>query len=238
MFGVNRVIGRKGRFRFNQAIMDSSAFKNIELGKGHMDVRRYALYADDVSENGQLDAVVSQDYMCEPFILRLAKKWGFSNGTVKHHQQLTIERYVDLCHWVQSGTYVMPVLQGYEPSEYLEHIDMYGDLLKPGMWIGVGSVCRRNGHPEEALAVFRAIKEAQPNNDHHAFGIKKTTLQQRESISLIDSADSLAKSLQERWRKWATGQGNSNDPHAALQYAREIDEIVRTHAAMNMLVGE
>ena len=35
------------------------------------------------------------------------------------------------------GVHLMPVLQGYLPSEYI------CDRLKEGMWVGIGSVCKR-----------------------------------------------------------------------------------------------
>ena len=41
--------------------------------------------------------------------------------------------------------YIMPVLQGYKPEEYIEHLNMYGSRPSLGAWVGVGSVCKRNG---------------------------------------------------------------------------------------------
>ena len=75
--------------------------------------------------------------MCEPWIIR---KTGLS---VAEHQCLTIERYDALLPLVQ-GVYVMPVLQGYMAEDYLRHLDMYGDRLSHGAYVGVGSVCKRN----------------------------------------------------------------------------------------------
>lgn len=83
-----------------------------------------------------VQAAAIQDYMCEPFILA---KTGM---TTTDHQRLTIERY-DACRVLTDKT-LLPVIQGFEPEEYVDHIEQYGDRLKNGHWVGVGSVCRRN----------------------------------------------------------------------------------------------
>lgn len=70
--------------------------------------------------------------MCEPAMLA---KTGL---TVADHQRLTIERYDALVPLV-GDVYLMPVLQGYRPDEYVSHIEQYGARLKPGMW---GVYCR------------------------------------------------------------------------------------------------
>ncbi len=51
----------------------------------------------------------------------------------------------------------MPVLQGYDPESYLAHLDLYGELLTPGQWIGVGSVCKRNTNPKQIEDILVAI---------------------------------------------------------------------------------
>jgi hypothetical protein len=45
--------------------------------------------------------------------------------------QVTIERYDALCRCDTGGIYIMPVLQGYSAREYLDHLDRYGDRLRP-----------------------------------------------------------------------------------------------------------
>ena len=49
----------------------------------------------------------------EPFIIA---KTGMS---VRQHQQLTVERYLALRACDTGGVYVMPVLQGFEPADYV-----------------------------------------------------------------------------------------------------------------------
>jgi hypothetical protein len=64
--------------------------------------------------------VVSQDYMCEPFML---KKTGLDIAT---HQRLTIERY-DVIRAVLAVP-IMAVVQGYDPSDYRRSLP-YSDML-------------------------------------------------------------------------------------------------------------
>jgi len=79
--------------------------------------------------------------MRERFILQ---KTGL---TIDDHQNITVERYSRLIDL--TNVYVMPVLQGYSPESYAAHVDRYGELLTPGQWVGVGSVCKRNGNPDQ-----------------------------------------------------------------------------------------
>jgi hypothetical protein len=51
--------------------------------------------------------------------------------TVADHQRLTIERYDALLACDVAGVRIMPVLQGYAPADYAEHVRAYGDRLKP-----------------------------------------------------------------------------------------------------------
>lgn len=64
--------------------------------------------------------------------------------TITDHQRLTIERYDELLR-CDTGVYIMPVLQGYAPKDYVSHVRQYGYRLAQGAWVGVGSVCKRNG---------------------------------------------------------------------------------------------
>ena len=117
----------------------------------------------------QIAVASCQDYMCEPFMLA---KTGL---TVLDHQRLTIERYdalVDELDRLFDGVVpfkVLPVLQGFTIADYLRHIDMYGDRLTLGMWVGVGSVCKRQGRPAVIEDLLCAIKEVRPDLRLHGF---------------------------------------------------------------------
>lgn len=182
---VNRLRGRKSAFAVRDWIMDSGAFTEISThGAYRHSVDEYAEQIKRWKGNGNLLAAVAQDWMCEPWII---DKTGLS---VERHQQLTIERY-DALIAADTGVYIMPVLQGYEPTDYVAHIRAYGERrLTPAMWVGVGSICKRNGDPRSIQAVLLAIRGERPDLKLHGFGLKTTALADpliRESLYTADS---------------------------------------------------
>lgn len=121
-------------------------------------------------------------------------------------ERLTIERYDAIRAALDPSLPLMPVLQGALPEHYVDHLRTYGDRLTFGMWVGVGSVCKRNGYPHEIAAVLRAIKADSPDLRLHGFGCKLTALSSAEVRAALHSADSLA------WSYAARKQGrNPND---------------------------
>lgn len=160
---VNRLVGRKSGFEVGDWIMDSGAFTQITRhGEFTMTPAEYAWEIHRWSRNGNLLAAVAQDYMCEPFVTRITGK------TVVEHQRMTIERY-DALMAEKPGVTILPVLQGLMPSDYARHVGMYDDRLGKGAWVGVGSVCKRNGTPVQVKAVLSAIKEVRPDARLHGF---------------------------------------------------------------------
>lgn len=194
-------------------IMDSGSFTTILKFGGYPEEPE--IYAEAIrhwSANGQLLAAVTQDYMCEPHMLAI------TGMTVEDHQRLTIERYDRLTACDLGGTYLMPVLQGYAPAEYVDHLLQYGERLAEGAWIGVGSVCKRNGDPASIEAVLLAIKRVRPDLRLHGFGLKKTALGSGLVRSLLFSADSMA------WSYAARREGrNANDINEAIAYQHAIE---------------
>jgi hypothetical protein len=149
--------------------------------------------------------------MCESFMLA---KTGL---TLKDHQRLTFERYDEILACDLGGTYLMPVLQGYAPEDYARHVHDYGDRLKPGAWVGVGSVCKRNGFPAAIAAVLEAIHSVRPDLRLHGLGVKKTSLADARVFDALYSADSMA------WSYAARKQGrNANDWREAARFAKQI----------------
>jgi hypothetical protein len=191
--------------------MDSGAFTELSThGRYRHSVEEYAAEANRWTSDPALQAVVAQDYMCEPFIL---EKTGL---TVADHQRLTIERYDALLPLVP-GNYVMPVLQGYTPADYLRHLEAYGARLWPCMWVGVGSVCKRNASPRAIEGILAAIKRARPDLRLHGFGLKTTALGLGTVRELLHSADSMA------WSYAARKQGrNANDWREAARFVGRI----------------
>ncbi|NJQ96739.1 MAG: hypothetical protein HC784_01550 [Hydrococcus sp. CSU_1_8] len=213
MISVNRIIKRKSPFKVNRWILDSGAFTRISSGKGHLPVDIYALEINRWSKNGDLAAAVVQDYMCESFILQI------TGLTIKEHQILTIQNYDKLIQ--KTNVYIMPVLQGYQNQDYLEHLDMYGDRLKYGSWVGVGSICKRNSNPGSIQSILMEIKTLRPDLKLHGFGIKSTSLKNPIIWDLLYSADSQAHGLSEGRSK--SKYVRANDPTTALKYASTIE---------------
>ena len=209
---VNRLRSRMSDFTVGKWLMDSGAFTEISThGRYRHDPSDYADQIRRWSNCGSLLAAVSQDWMCEPFIV---EKTGLS---VDEHQRRTVERYAALLS-ERLPVPVMPVLQGFEPEEYARHARLYGDLIPPRAWVGVGSVCKRNASPLAITRVLLAIREERPDLRLHGFGIKKTSLADGRVRSLLWSADSMA------WSWAARRQGrNANDWREAWAFNHSIE---------------
>lgn len=209
---VNRLRKRRKPVACPEWIMDSGAFTEIAThGRYRHSVEEYAAEINRWAQPGSgMVAAVAQDWMCEPWIV---KKTGLS---VAEHQRLTIERYDALLPLVH-GVYLMPVLQGYTAGDYLRHLDMYGDRLAHGAYVGVGSVCKRNGNVLSIERIMLAIKDARPDLRLHGFGLKSTALSSGLVRDLLYSADSMA------WSFAARRQGrNANDWREAKRFVEAI----------------
>ena len=216
MVSVNRLEHRKSGFPVGDWILDSGAFTRITRGRNHLSIKDYARNVRRWSWNGNLLAAVSQDYMCEPFVLNI------TGLTVADHQEMTTKRYLSLVPLV-APTYLMPVLQGFKPEEYVNHLHQYGDALMEGAWVGVGSVCKRNGTPDQVVKVLDAIQDVRPDLRLHGFGIKLTALAHPRVRDGLYSTDSMA------WSYGARIAGrNGNSPEEAVAYAQRVDDLWQT----------
>lgn len=215
---VNRLRKRKSAFMVGDWIMDSGAFTEIATFGGY----RYAgaEYAAEIrrwSKCGNLLAAVAQDYMCEAHMLA---KTGL---TIADHQRLTIERY-DALLAENTGVYILPVLQGYAPADYAAHVSQYGARLTPGMWVGVGSVCKRNGDRRAIEAVLLAIKTERPDLRLHGFGLKQAALSSGLVRDLLETADSMAWSFAARTARHHGDKTRSgNDWREAKRWVESIE---------------
>jgi hypothetical protein len=214
---------RKGSFPSRRWIMDCGGFTTIVLHGGYPHpVEEYAALIRRYAGNRQMLAAVSQDFMCEPFMLA---KTGL---TIADHQRLTIERYEALLACDVAGVRIMPVLQGYAPADYVSHVRQYGDRLMPRHWVGVGSICKRNTNPASIEAVLLAIKAERPDLRLHAFGVKLTALGSQLVRDLLFSADSMAWSFAARYE----GR-DANDIQEAVRYAKRIAQMpVQLHLGL------
>lgn len=212
MVSVNRLRDRVSDFSAGEWMLDSGAFSELkDHGRFRDSPEVYAAQATRWSRCGNMVAAVSQDYMCEPFIL---ERTGL---TTLEHQSLTISRYRKIRTAVPTEVYILPVLQGYWADEYLAHLNAYGDLIQPGQWVGVGSVCKRNADVGEIEHVLVTIHRARPDLRLHGFGVKLTALKSSLVRECLYSADSMA------WSYAARKQGrDSNDWREARQFAPRI----------------
>lgn len=212
---VNRLRRRVGDFEARDWIMDSGAFTEIStFGRYRHSTEEYASQIRRWRGCGNLVAAVAQDWMCEPWILQ---KTGL---TVLEHQRLTVQRLDELVA-NDPGVEVMPVLQGFAPADYVRHLELYGDRLGPGRYVGVGSVCKRNGDPAAVLEVLDAIHAVRPDLRLHGFGVKSTSLACPAIVARLYSADSMA------WSFAARKQGRDpNDWQEARRFEERILEAV------------
>ncbi len=214
---VNRVRGRRstvliGHENSGSALLDSGAFTELTTyGAYRHSVGEYAQEVKRLCKLMNLDACVAQDYMCEPFMLA---KTGLS---LADHQRLTIARYDELLTH-DLPCYVLPVLQGFAPSDYVDHIQAYGDRFDLNSWVGVGSVCKRNTDPGSVSRVLQAIKVKRPDLRLHGFGVKLTALKHPAVRDLLYSADSMA------WSFHARKNGRSaNDWREAFTFTQAVE---------------
>ena len=115
MLSFNILERRRSDFEAREWILDSGAFTRITTGRGHVPVSVYAEAITRWSTCGEMKAAVAQDWMCEPFVLDLTGK------TVAEHQRLSTLAFLQLRDKVPGRIYIMPVLQGYLPSDYASH---------------------------------------------------------------------------------------------------------------------
>ena len=193
MVSLNRLAHRKADFHPNHWIMDSSAFTRISSGKPHLPVAEYAAQINRWARCGTLEAAVAQDYMCEPFVLSVT---GLS---VREHQDLSTRNYLELLDQ-DPQAYIMPVIQGFTPAQYEQHVEQLSPHLPEGAWTGVGSICKRQGKPSAISAVLTAILKVRPDLKLHGFGVKTTALRQADIWDRLHSVDSAAWSYAARRR--------------------------------------
>ncbi|WP_375514351.1 hypothetical protein [uncultured Nostoc sp.] len=206
-------------------IIDSGAFSRIsrQYGyKNHLPTKTYAQIIWRFKNCCNLVAVVIQDYMCEEYILKIT---GLDIPT---HQKLTLHRYDRLIQELdklaqatgESPPYVMPVLQGYQPKDYLRHLDNYGSRLKTHDWVGIGSVCKRNSNPGSIWSIQNLLTK---DFRWHGFGVKKTALQDEAIRYSFYSVDSQAGSLGSYGKpRKLTKYQYANDWNHALYYRQSV----------------
>lgn len=185
----------RDRKRFDRArgpwSLDSGGFTELSM-YGEWRTPRYEYihacrtYRDLI---GNLQWAAPQDWMCEPFMLA---KTGL---TVYEHQVRTVMNFLQLAEEAPDVPFI-PVLQGWELSDYFRCIDMYAangvDLLSFDT-VGLGSVCRRQSDDEIAQVISHL---SATGIRLHGFGVKGSGI--RQYGWMLRSADSMAWSYRGR----------------------------------------
>lgn len=196
LFVSRRRLGRYGKWPVAAGSwsLDSGGFSELSLyGAWQTSLRKYVLEVDRANDEiGGLQWAAQQDWMCEPFIIQ---KTGLS---IPIHQRNTVENYLELMSVAPALPWV-PVLQGFELNDYLQHDDMFrsaGVHLSRLPLVGIGSVCRRQ-HTIETATIIRRV--AALGIRLHGFGLKEQAL--RRVANIVVSADSMAWSFTARRQK-------------------------------------
>ncbi|MFC5342908.1 hypothetical protein ACETK8_20080 (plasmid) [Brevundimonas staleyi] len=190
------LVGRAGDAPFlgcsDPWLLDSGAFTQVTRRGGFdQSPSDYAALVRRYARTGLL-AAATQDFMCEPGALKA------TGLTVRAHQALTLDRYDAILDADTGGVPLMAVLQGWSPDDYRRHLEAYGARLAPGAWVGVGSVCKRQGDPRIVAAILEAVRSERPDLRLHGFGVKTTSLRDPAVRSQLATADSLAWSMAAR----------------------------------------
>ena len=129
-----RVRTRKAPICADRWMLDSGAFSQItKYGDFIMSPAEYVRLAVRFQHCGRLACIVTQDYMCEPSVIEKIKGMG-RRASVRIHQKKTVDRYIQIMDEAERQGLqvpVMPVLQGWEMEDYVQHYQMYRDALKP-----------------------------------------------------------------------------------------------------------
>ena len=198
--------------------LDSGGFTELTM-HGRWTVAP-ADYAREVTrlrdEVGRLEWAAPMDWMCEPAV---RARTGLS---VVEHQLRTTRNFLELRALAPDIPWT-PVLQGWTPGEYLDHLEMYdaaGADLRREPLVGVGSVCRRQTGIRADHIPWSLANEGLRL---HGFGYKVTGL--RRSAHHLVSADSLAWSLHARFHPPIAGHPHrtcANCAEFALAWRDEL----------------
>ncbi|WP_425433171.1 DUF7221 family queuine tRNA-ribosyltransferase-like protein [Halarchaeum grantii] len=167
--------------------VDSGGYHHMKTGSGEYKTSN-ADYLSYIKENEPRYWAL-RDFPCEPSLL---SKLGRS---IQDHQERTTQKHAELVSAVEDSSVPgepVAVLQGWEISDYLSHIDELREQGSLTDYVGIGSVCRR--HQEEPIVdIILAIREELPQSVNlHAFGVKNSVLQYSEVVDALHSADSSA----------------------------------------------
>jgi len=205
--------------------VDSGGYSMMKDGTGHPPAEEYLDHLREVGPS----LFALQDYPCEPDLL------DDLDETVQSHQDKTTAAHRELVDAYCPGDPVA-VVQGWDTSDYLRHLD---DLADHGLLtdrLGVGSIVRRNAETE-IRDVLTAVADATPSRVKlHGFGVKVSVLSHPTAREVLRSADTLSYSYRERYdREWHTGPGFRRVAYHYLDMKREVDILQSDDQAQTTL---
>lgn len=208
--------------------LDSGGFTELSLhGRWSVEPRAYvAAVRRYRAEIGRLEWAAPQDWMCEDVIVAKTRR------TRHEHLVRTVQNLLELRALAPDIRFT-PVLQGLAESDYLRCWEMYeaaGVDLRAEPLVGLGTICRRQGHLEAEQIVRRLARDGL---QLHAFGAKITGLKRYHDA--LASADSMAWSFNARKNPPMAGcthRSCANCPRWALRWrARLLDQLEERNAA-------
>lgn len=199
--------------------VDSGGYSFI-LGKGEYGTSNEA-YLDFIAEH-EPELFALRDYPCEPEVLTEHDR------TVAGHQTMTTDRHVALLDAIDArGIDAQPVavVQGWDPTDFAEHVDELRDHGCLTDYVAIGSVCRRN-QEASIREVIRSVEAAVPSGtDLHAFGVKGSVLQFPDVREALTSADSQSFDMRARWETTHTFDASMSWRDPALEYLKQRRRI-------------
>lgn len=199
--------------------LDSGGFTELTLYGGwktspHKYVNEIRRFSERI---GNLEWAAPQDWMCEPLML---EKTGL---TVREHQLRTLDNYL-LLRSIAPDLPIIPVLQGWVFSDYLNAIEDYrraGIALADLPRVGLGSVCRRQDTTmvENLIRYLAGIRIRV-----HGFGFKLKGL--AKVARFLTSADSIAWTVGAPHLPGHTHKRCSNCLEWALRWRTRVLELV------------
>ena len=247
-----KIVYRKDPILADRWMLDSGAFSQIDKwGEFILSPEEYVRLACHFQWCGKLACIVTQDYMCEPDVIRKLQDRGI-RASVRIHQRKTVERYIrilELADKYKLRVPVMPVLQGWEVEDYKQHLQMYdtallkrfetkyerrfGSLIRDGdVWLGIGSTCKRNKNPEVVAEILDTLewsfRTRRPKI--HLFGFKQTGLKNSRIKDRIYSADSFAYDFHDKM------QGGLRTSDARMKSAKQFANRIKHNNVQLQLV--
>lgn len=209
----------------NTFILDSGGFNELgKYGKYSFTIDHYFNQINNVIKP---DYFATMDWMCEQ------ERLDATGLTVDEHIERTVDNAIEILNKYEGESKPMVVIQGWEVEDYIKCIDKLKehDCLTEKM--GIGSICREVKDDRIKNIIF-ACREELPNTNLHGFGIKKTMLKDSEVVKALDSSDSFAWSLSNRYNYDLRGKDRTE--YLAV-WARKVELTAYESLLENRLIN-